>query len=139
MSKEPSALEQVLIDTIQQTTAGAKKVTGQAIDFVSAQIPDVVHQLLAWKMAEAIALILACVALIGVYFYFLRKIIAYHKKLAAIGKYYAETGFIFYYVGGTGVLLILPLIRILGSALTIIKIIVAPKLYLIEYAAELIK
>lgn len=140
MSKEPSQLEQVLIDAIQKATAvtgeaidGAKKVTGQAIDFASAQIPDVIHQLLMWKMAEAVVWIVMCL------------LVAYIiiKAWTPIYKYSIDdrdnTAIIMYssFVCGIGGFCVV--FVFICNLLTLIQIWLAPKLYLIEYVASIIK
>lgn len=140
MAKELNALEQVLVDTIQKATAvtgeaidGMKGVTGKAIDFASAQIPDVIHQLLLWKIAEAaVYLIASCLAVW--LFFVLRK----RFKEFVKGSYDEAMGWAFFYVLGGGLLIVVPVMEIIASTLLILKIWLAPKLYLIEYVAKLI-
>lgn len=138
--KEVSELDQILIDTIQKATAvtgeaidGAKKVTGQAIDFASAQIPDVVHQLLVWKLTECIVLAVLYSTLILLFFIILPKVKAVSKKWNDIGPT------LFYLIFGGTLLVVLPGFGLVFNVLEAIKISVAPKLYLLEYVAKLIK
>lgn len=141
MAKELNALEQVLVDTIQKATAvtgeaidGVKGVTGKAIDFASAQIPDVIHQLLLWKMAEAsVYLVASCIA-IWLFFVLRKRVIEYVKA-----SFDEAMGLAFYYVIGGLALILVPVLHIVANLLVILKITLAPKLYLIEYVAKLIK
>lgn len=141
MSKEISLLEQVLVDTIKKASEvtgeaidGVKGVTGKAIDFASAQIPDIIHQLLIWKAAEAVLyLVVSCLAIW--LFFVLRK----RFKVFIKGSFDEDMGWVFFYVLGGAFLIVLPVLQIIASTLLILKIWLAPKLYLIEYAASLMK
>jgi hypothetical protein len=125
-------LSQLLTEAIQ---AGKN-----AVDFVQAQAPEIVQQLLHWKMAEAITqLTLSVIGLIiaGIA---VRSCIDLSKK--AIAAPYTEE---FSYVIGTfacGLIaffcLAFSLNNIREPLQTIIQITVAPKVYLMEYAAHLV-
>lgn len=141
MAKELNALEQVLVDTIQKATAvtgeaidGVKSVTGKAIDFASTQIPDVIHQLLLWKMAEATVYIIASCIAIWIFFILRKRFAAYIK-----GSFDEDMGWAFFYVIAGMVLIAVPVLHIITYTLVILKIWLAPKLYLIEYVAKLVK
>lgn len=148
---EPTALNAALVDAITKSTAATGEVfdagkllatdiysvtkTGasKAMDFATAQIPDVVEQLLMWKTAEAIVYILAVLLLTLLFWVFQRKIAAYAKEnndVAALLLYniFAGAGLL---IGGGTTLVI--------NLLVVVKITIAPKLYLVEYAAELLK
>lgn len=140
MAKELNALEQVLVDTIQKATAvtgeaidGVKGVTGKAIDFASAQIPDVIHQLLLWKMAEALVYVVISAIVIW-------KVLslrsAAHKQASEDRD---AVWLVMYYLFGVTVVGGISAIAFIGYLLVFLKIWIAPKLYLIEYVAKLIK
>jgi hypothetical protein len=130
MSKN-SALDEALICVINKTTAvtgeaidGVKSVTGKTIDFVTAQAPELIHQLLVWKLTEAIL-------------YFVLSIISIILCVHSTKKLYKSSD--------GAVLLVtefLGLFSIIISAVSfsdILQITFAPKIYLIEYAAHLLR
>ena len=130
MGKELNHLEQVLVDTIQKAT----ELTGNVIDFATAQIPDVIHQLLMWKLAESGARIVVCLIIIWVFF-----VIRKHIKEAVKGTLDEDVGPVIYAILGGIFLVAVPALLIIGSVMRILKIWIAPKLYLLEYAATLVK
>jgi hypothetical protein len=141
MAKELNALEQVLVDTIQKATAvtgeaidGVKGVTGKAIDFASAQIPDVIHQLLIWKVAESAVYIVASCIAIWLFF-----VLRARFKVLVKDNYDEGVSWAFFYTIAGMFLIVFPVIQIIASTLLILKIWLAPKLYLIEYVANLVK
>lgn len=133
-------LEQVLVDTIQKATTvtgqlvdGAKQVTEKSVDFAMEQIPDIIHQLLLWKAADAVIGIIAMLILIVIFFKFLPKVQAFAKEDRD------PASLILYSVFGGAVLLVFPAIAIFWNVSLILKIWLAPKIYLIEYVSELVK
>ncbi len=141
MAKELNALEQVLVDTIQKATAvtgeaidGVKGVTGKAIDFASAQIPDVIHQLLVWKMAESVVYTIVSLAVIWLFFVLRKRIL-----IAAKESYDDDMVMFMYYLFGGVFLVLIPALIAVENILCVLKIWLAPKLYLIEYVANLVK
>lgn len=146
MSKEISPLEQVLVDTIKKASNAtgeaidaAKGVTVKAVDFASQQIPDVIHQLLLWKMWENVVIWTVSLGVIWLFFRLNKWFLAREAAAKLAKEYYDDVphsmfmifGGIFMVLGGAA--------SAVTALLTIIKIIVAPKLYLIEYAAGLLK
>lgn len=133
-------LEQVLVDTIQKATAatgqlvdGAKQVTAESIDFALTQVPDLIHQLLLWKVADATVGIVAMTLLIAVFFKFLPKVVAFSKEDRD------PSALVAYSVFGGVILVIGPAVSIFWNVSLILKIWLAPKIYLIEYVSELVK
>ena len=120
MSKE---LDQILISTIQKAT----DATGKAIDFASDQAPDVINQLLTYKLWENISVAVFCFIILFAYVKGFKKVKEYDED--AIPPYLA--------VGC--LVMIVPLLLGLSSIIEAIQIAIAPKLFLIEYAAGLIK
>jgi hypothetical protein len=118
--KTLSILEQTLVDTINASKAGIEK----GIDFAQAQIPDVVQQLLVWKLTAALVMTAVCIlVIIGC--------------LLAIKKWFEQSeGAII-----VPTCIIIPFAFLIGlySALDAIKIYLAPKLYLLEYVADILR
>lgn len=124
-------LEGALVDIIQQVSGGVK----QGVDFLQAEIPDVVKQLLMWKFAEAVVWAIGSLVLslqlipVGIW------AVKYHQK------YYGD-----YDVPGHIFASVLSLVvsgiavgQLFTHALEALKIYIAPKVWLIEYAASLVK
>lgn len=140
MAKELNALEQVLVDTIQKATAvtgeaidGAKKMTGQAIDFASSQIPDVIHQLLLWKTAEAVVYAVVSAVILW-------KILSVRKAVHEVANEdNAPEWLAVYYLFGVVIVGGISALVFIANVLEVLKIWIAPKLYLIEYVANLVK
>ena len=141
MSKTLSPLEQVLVDTIQKASNvtgevydAAKGVTTRAIDFASEQIPDVIHQLLVWKLAESLAYVVLGLSIILLFFWTRSRVKAYveaddgDKEIVLL--YTVFCGGLSFSIGG---------IFMFYNLLDVIKIWFAPKIFLIEYAADLLK
>lgn len=114
-------LESVLIDAIQKTQAGI----GEAVDFAVTQAPDVIHQLLLWKTIQSLALFIP-MAMLSLFFF--GWLIYGIKK----EKDYCE-GYFFLVVG------FFTAACIACTELDWLKIWIAPKLYLVEYAAAMVK
>lgn len=132
-------LNKVLIDAIQKTQSGI----GEAVDFAVAQAPDVIQQLLMWHFVNSLincALGIVCFVIIFLFVRFVQKYpqpdsfesnnLVWWDK----GELHPVTGIF----GGLGVC-ILGLAGFILMNLTWLKIWIAPKLYLIEYAASLVK
>lgn len=141
MSKTLSPLEQVLVDTIQKASNvtgevydAAKGVTTRAIDFASEQIPDVIHQLLVWKLAESLAYVVLGLSIILIFFWTRSRVKAYveaddgDKEIVLL--YTVFCGGLSFSIGG---------MFMFYNLLDVIKIWFAPKIFLIEYAADLLK
>ena len=121
-------LQSALIDLIETATT--------AKDFIIAEIPDVVNQLLIWEATKSGLSTAFSILLIVIFF------IAW-KKIIQIEKYLKENNSQFEYnlyglSFAVSVIIYIP-ITIQFTSLDWLKIWIAPKLYLIEYAAELTK
>jgi hypothetical protein len=125
-------LQNALADTLTKTT----NALGDATDFLKAQLPDVIRQLLVWKAIEAA---IWCFIPLIVFLYILHKLKkAYNastwnhrdgptNRAAWVTMFYSILTFI---AGATVVDC---------SNLTWLQIWVAPKIYLIEYVKTLIQ
>lgn len=125
-----SALDQALSEVLQKAVTGVE----QGVDFLSAQLPDVVHQLLMWKMAESIVYNLLAVGVT------LFTIWCWGKFNAAIKEdgFNEDAGPPILICGGA-ITIITAVFVMLALNLDWLKIWLAPKVYLIEYAASLVK
>ncbi len=132
----PTTLETALVDILNSVTATA----GQAKDFLVDQTPDVIRQLLAWKMAESIAYDVVAVLVL----------VALIVNTRMYVKYIALNGFekpksydlnpvsmSWTILGAAGT--IVGVCTFFAAAnLNWLQIWLAPKIYLIEYAKSLI-
>lgn len=118
-------LQRALAEMITSSVA----VAGDALAFTEEQLPEVVQQLLVWKAAESAIWCIAAVAL-GIF----------GARLPWVKWFKAcEED-----CSGTGLFLALPFGALFGIALAMfdlawLQIWLAPKVYLIEYAANLVK
>ncbi|ASM15097.1 TPA: hypothetical protein ACXJAC_002652 [Serratia marcescens] len=138
----------ILAELLQKASDGIDA----AVSFSQAQIPDVVHQLLLWNFTRSMVLSMLCLISIPFAVWFLKKQFT-RKKIGELVKYgekkerYQWT-LVFDSEGDASpAIMILAFFGLLyvsfvGSVLlnmTWLKIWLAPKLYLIEYAASLVK
>jgi len=105
------------------------KSMSDVVEFGKQQIPEVIHQLLMWEMAKGIigfsvGVIFAIVTVI-----FFRKACQWYQEDSSNAPAHI----------GTAVLLVISSILLIDNIMIIVQIWVAPKLYLLEYAASLIK
>lgn len=99
------------------------------VDFAADQIPDVVRQIILWKMVQFGMCAAACLILMIVLWRLWRKPLKMWSELTEDGK------------AGTGILMFLTLFPFGGfvySGMMTLKMIVAPKIYLIEYIASFV-
>lgn len=138
-------LESVLVDAIQKTQAGI----GEAVDFAIAQSPEVIEQLLLWKAIESGIIFTLLLLVLLAYVIFVckvdwRKPEDSQKETLVWEKHSwknsqsprLEFVLIFGMLSVMGIPLI---INGILSNLDWLKIWIAPKLYLVEYAASLVK
>lgn len=143
-----TTLNDALIDIIQKTQGAVQ----EGVNFLSAQIPDVVHQLLVWKLAESLAygvfaIFSFVLALLLVRSIFKPPVGIQNESSVRYSKYKPtlwrdEDGdFQPTIVGGGVAALVLTACTLanLPQFLTALQIYIAPKVWLIEYAAHLAK
>ena len=122
-----------LSNALANILTSAQESVEKATSFLSAQIPDVVHQLLLWKFTES--LISFSICLLWIFFmvvlciYIIRKIL---KSNLSMDNKTNSAGMTF--MG----YIIFSIPAFCNISLTWLKIWPAPKLYLLEYAASLI-
>ncbi len=128
-------LKQALAAVMNKTMAGVEA----GASFLQAELPEVIQQLLWWKLAQGIFIALMAGAFAFAYYRFVMAIFKAARETFLKDSYgeqevLAIVGFI---VGG--VLCFFALFIFAKSALTVLQILIAPKVYLIEYAASLAK
>ncbi|HAT2607121.1 TPA: hypothetical protein I8235_000030 [Kluyvera intermedia] len=136
--------QKILIEMLKKASDGVDA----AVSFSQAQIPDVVHQLLVWKFASSIVVMIVGLCLLFTALLTARMIlISYSKANVRDGSWVIDNSF--EYVKSisftaSAVILFCVIIFVVSILVVInsfdwLKIWLAPKLYLIEYAASLIK
>lgn len=121
-----------LEDTATEILKSAMDKAAQGADWLAGQVPDVVQQLLRWKLVEAVTwgLIEGFVALV-LFITCVRfcKYVTKHDEWRDVGPLPL----------GPGIIGLLFLWGGVYNLMTILKIVVAPKVYLLEYVAHLTK
>jgi len=143
-------------EQLQQALAALLNKTVSGIDagaaFLSAEIPDVIQQLLIWKAAESaismlfgVMILLACVYATRMCFRG-PQIIDSARGVGARGN--VKPDFLYDSDGGIhpGIIVVMVVLTIgyiigiaMASSLDWLQILIAPKVYLLEYAASLAK
>ncbi len=142
----------ILVELLQKAVNGIDA----AVSFSQAQIPDVIHQLLVWNMTYSLIMTIVSVSTFPVVFWFVKR----QCKRVEVGKFenegyswdrgnpkYSPTmiwdskGDISFFVAPLAVILFAWVTWVIAvvAKMTWLKIWLAPKLYLLEYAASLIK
>ena len=120
----------ILADLLQKASNGIDA----AVSFSQAQIPDVIHQLLVWNFAASIIFsVLGALLFVAGQCVTWRVIKCLRKRWAGYHMIDHPEAMIMF------VAWFLTLLPLSWIDLTWLKIWIAPKLYLIEYAAHLIK
>jgi uncharacterized membrane protein len=133
----------VLVDMLRgvktasgEVFAASKTMIVKAIDFAQDQAPLVVQEFLKWKMCESIIYLIVGIFAIGISGFFIKKILASRTETK---ENYSIDGNPC--VIGSVVLSIVSAIVffavVVPNTLRIVKITVAPRVYLIEYASDL--
>lgn len=127
-------LQKALAEIIRQTMNGLDA----AVSFLSSELPDVIHQLLIWYAVKNGVYFLVGLVVLIVWLVVLVKSFKYAMKAVGNGGY-AEDAFVAWFL-----LSLVGSIPFIASCdyllnLTWLQIILAPKIWLIEYAAKLVK
>lgn len=126
-------LQKVLADIITRVTSGADA----AIQFGKEQIPEVLKQLLVWNFTFSFMVWLSATAIIvGYVFWLLIKFKWWFKNQITTTT---EQDGLYITITVIGGIISIIMIFVFWCNLDWLKIWVAPKLYLLEYAASLIK
>lgn len=136
------------VTQVLTTALDAAKKTGA---WLSDQVPDVLHQLIVWHIAQDIFLLSIAAVMVTVYVsslsWFDSEYEAGRKKHAERGKnpqwYSIEdmplgAVWLMWLLAG-GAATVIGLISLVINGLDLIELLVAPKVWLLEYAAHLVK
>lgn len=139
MTTVKDALQPALAEIIQKAITTVES----GVSFLSAEIPSIVHQLLLWKAIESFIYFCMFGIIVGVSIYLM--VVKCGKGAKERGEYKETwthdkkglfTNPLPYIIFGVLILVLSPSF---ATETTWIKILVSPKVYLIEYAAQLIK
>lgn len=147
-------LQQALASLINKSVSGFE----DSIGWVQGEIPEIIHQLLLWKLTSNIIMFLLCSILFA---FFVIKLVPVTKKVIEYQRgssmYYKNHGdlekqgreimssneqylpWFFFYLFCTVVSTLAMLIDGVRHGLVTLQILMTPKIYLIEYAASLTK
>ena len=123
--------DQQLAEILKKGLEAAEK-TG---NFVVEQAPDLIQQLIVWKTCEYIFLIIISIAFMFSLYKWYKSAM---KRYDDFDGFYIKTESFIYGVYAIVVILIFG-IALFHSFFNLIQILLAPKIWLIEYAANLIK
>lgn len=124
-----SNIQDTANQALQQMLTMAVNGLQGAVDFSKAQIPDVIHQMLVWNMVTSIIIQIVCLIVIVVFV-----VVAY--KFCKYCDFEEESIWITVIVGLF--LIVIPLV-VFGKQFDWLEIWLAPKYYLLQQAASLIK
>ena len=125
-----------MINWVQATGAGVAKYSGKAFDWASTQIPDVIRQFLMWRAVEAgLYMLFATIGIVASTL-FIRWVWKISVKMGEYeGRFEAR---LFGTIGGLGIAL-WGCIEFVGNTLVLAQIWIAPKVFLIQELAKLVK
>lgn len=127
-------MNEQLQETINVILSKALSIAETTGDFLAEQVPEVVTQLLVWHAVESAITFFLGLALVLVWLLYLVPFI-----IRAIKGNDEDAQVVAIFVGILGGIPSLIVIPIFLSDIVWLKIWVAPKLYLLEYAASLVK
>lgn len=128
-------MQQALVAILNKTMSGIEEGTS----FLRAELPDVIHQLLAWKLASSLLAMLIGIIVIFVYWRLVRAFMKSEIDSALKASWGYPTAPVFAGLVIGGCVSAVSLIVTLIYGFTALQIALAPKVYLIEYAASLAK
>lgn len=119
-------LQQALSELIIKATTGIDT----ASEFILAELPDVIYQLLMWHGVRSLLIAIACIVI------FIIATVGNYKfyKYASKEDYWEQP-----YIFGNIFISMIYIPCVCGFNITWLKIWIAPKVWLIEYAANLVK
>lgn len=129
-------LQQAVASIINKALSGVD----EAVSLLSTELPDVVHQLLLWKLVDSLLGVGVCLIVFILGVFFCKRLLQAHKNDEEWTTDYA--GWSVPMVLSSIVtfsMLLVPFMVVWCPLTTALKIWIAPKIYLIEYAAQLVK
>lgn len=128
-------MNEVLQNTINELLVGALALAQDTGEFLAEQIPDVVMQLLWWHGIESALFMLLAIVILLIW---LPLDVKLGKYLWRNDDVISDDFWLGYGLFGSVLRGLLIVIVVRSSNLVWLKILVAPKLYLLEYAASLV-
>lgn len=133
-------------EQLQTALAAAINKAGQGVEagvsFLQSELPDVINQLLTWKLVSSLIYMGTTIAAILVATVLLKKgfQLAARQRNEEDGRIGHDSGFwLTFWVGVATFVVALILLAMVLNSFKWLQILIAPKLYLIEYAASLAK
>ena len=123
--------DQQLAEILKKGLEAAEK-TG---NFVVEQAPDLIQQLIVWKTCEYIFLILISIAFLFSIYKWCKSAM---KRYGDLNNFIDEPEFLMFSIYSIVVILIFG-IALFKSFFNLLQVLLAPKIWLIEYATNLIK
>lgn len=130
MTDKIDPLNQAFADIVTKALSGVDA----AASFLSAQIPDVIHQLLVWKMAQAGGGFILCLLFIIGYVFLIKMIV---KNGYISGPDLDVLAVLALIIGG--IFAVVCVVFAVANLFDMLQIWLAPKIYVMEYASSLIK
>jgi hypothetical protein len=129
-------MNEQLQQTINDILTQSMQALNDGAEWLAGEIPDVIRQLLMFNAVEALLVAVLCTLFIVTYIFALVKTIT-HENFDFEDPAWGAPTLIGGLMGG-GISTIF-MFEIFDSLIELIKIWIAPKLYLLEYAASLVK
>lgn len=133
-------LQNSLIEIIKESTSSIKS----GISFLQSEIPDVINQLLVWKFYQNLT-----ISILSLIFVILLSILLYKIFSNRSQRYFWEKNKWIDYMEITGLGFTISMLSVSGiiglvvtfllSTFNVLQIYIAPKIFLIEYASQLVK
>lgn len=148
-----STLNDVVIDILRgaktassEVYSASKSAVIASIDFAKEQVPDVVDQFIRWKLFETIVNIVGWIIFVIFVLYISKKITQWTDKFREKhpDELHHYRDITYYEVGMTGkwvtriIAIVIIVTNVWGNGMIISKILVAPKVFLIEYVVDTI-
>jgi hypothetical protein len=128
-------MNETLQNQIASLLKDAQQAGKDAASFIQEQAPDLVQQLLRWKLVEGIAAFVVGVLCVLATYFLVKKTFSYIEKDEA---YYSTRDVVWVPVGlGGGTLGIFGLCAAHQGVWQVLQVTFAPKIFLIEYVAKL--
>ena len=139
MSEQTPTIQNTLENALISSIEGIKKTGTELVDALYQQAPEVINQLLLWDGVESFVMFLTSLLLLCMPFIYYKLAVAAYKKFD-VAKLHDESPYwIPTCVIGFFVMLTSALTSITLMNLKWLKIWLAPKVYLLEYLATLMK
>ena len=134
-----SNIQDTATQALQQMLIMAVNGLQGAVDFSKAQIPDVVHQMLVWNAVQSIIAQVFSIVIIALCSYLFYKIAKSVQERDSIFSECGDLSFVGFLVASVSILLVLFFLYNFLVSFDWLQIWLAPKYYILQQAANLIK